>query len=186
MPVGIGSLITVDTTAPVDVAAVASEVRRLHGRTGPGGERAICLTAALSCQPASRQLALTAARHGSQSQMSHDATACGDRSLGQVTTIVTRHNATGEALGECGKNITSEVYFGVDGSEGDVMAWTVIVVEPCLSWLHELRRTDRGTLIQISQAITTLAEEVPGLGRPLVDTVAGSKLANLKELRPGS
>jgi hypothetical protein len=44
------------------------------------------------------------------------------------------------------------------------MAWAVIVVEPCLSWLHELRRTDRQTLIQISQAITTLAEEGPGLG----------------------
>ena len=34
-PVGIGSLITVDTTAPVDVAAVAAEVRRLRGRAGP-------------------------------------------------------------------------------------------------------------------------------------------------------
>jgi predicted kinase len=34
-PVGVGSLITVDTTAPVDVAAVAAEVRRLHGRTEP-------------------------------------------------------------------------------------------------------------------------------------------------------
>jgi hypothetical protein len=66
------------------------------------------------------------------------------------------------------------------------MAWTVIVVEPCLSWLHELRQTDRGTLIQISQAITALAEEGPGLGRPLVDTISGSKLPNLKELRPGS
>lgn len=55
------------------------------------------------------------------------------------------------------------------------MTWMVIVVEPCLSWLHELRRTDRHTLIQISQAITTLAEEGPGLGRPLVDTIAGSK-----------
>lgn len=68
----------------------------------------------------------------------------------------------------------------------DGMTWTVIVVEPCLSWLHELRRTDRATLIQISQAITTLAEEGPGLGRPLVDTITGSKLPNLKELRPGS
>lgn len=55
------------------------------------------------------------------------------------------------------------------------MTWMVIVVEPCLSWLHELRRTGRQTLIQISQAITTLAEEGPGLGRPLVDTIAGSK-----------
>ncbi len=34
-PVGVGSLITVDTTAPVDVAAVAAEVRRLHGRIEP-------------------------------------------------------------------------------------------------------------------------------------------------------
>jgi hypothetical protein len=32
-PVGVGSLITVDTTAPVDIAAVAAEVRLLHGRT---------------------------------------------------------------------------------------------------------------------------------------------------------
>ncbi len=66
------------------------------------------------------------------------------------------------------------------------MAWKVIVVEPCLSWLHELRQADRATLIQISQAITALAEEGPGLGRPLVDTVSGSRLPNLKELRPGS
>ncbi len=29
-PVGVGALITVDTTGPVDVAAVAAEVRRLH------------------------------------------------------------------------------------------------------------------------------------------------------------
>ena len=68
----------------------------------------------------------------------------------------------------------------------DGTAWQVIIVEPCLSWLHELRRSDRMTLIQISQAITVLAEEGPGLGRPLVDTVSGSKLPNLKELRPGS
>lgn len=66
------------------------------------------------------------------------------------------------------------------------MPWTVIVVEPCLSWLHDLRRTDRDTLVLISQAITVLAEEGPALGRPLVDTIAKSTLANLKELRPGS
>jgi hypothetical protein len=66
------------------------------------------------------------------------------------------------------------------------MVWKVIVVEPCLSWLHEFRQADRATLIQISQAITALAEEGPGLGRPLVDTISGSELPNLKELRPGS
>jgi len=68
----------------------------------------------------------------------------------------------------------------------DGKTWQVILVEPCLSWLHELRRSDRRTLIQISQAITVLAEEGPGLGRPLVDTITGSRLPNLKELRPGS
>ena len=68
----------------------------------------------------------------------------------------------------------------------DGVAWTVIVVEPCLSWLHELRRTNRATLVQVSKAITVLAEEGPGLGRPLVDTISGSELPNLKELRPGS
>jgi hypothetical protein len=69
---------------------------------------------------------------------------------------------------------------------GGGMAWTVVVIEPVRSWLHDLRRSDRRTLILISQAIDALAEEGPALGRPLVDTVRGSVLANLKELRPGS
>lgn len=66
------------------------------------------------------------------------------------------------------------------------MAWSIIVVEPALSWLHGLRRTDRQTLIFISQAIEALSVEGPSLGRPLVDTIKGSTLPNLKELRPGS
>ncbi|MFJ8748788.1 type II toxin-antitoxin system RelE/ParE family toxin [Streptomyces sp. NPDC102441] len=65
------------------------------------------------------------------------------------------------------------------------MAWKIVVAEPALSWLHDLRRTDRDTLIQVSQAIA-LQEEGPALGRPLVDTIKGSVLPNLKELRPGS
>jgi len=66
------------------------------------------------------------------------------------------------------------------------MAWSIIVVEPALSWLHGLRRTDRLTLVLISQAIQALAIEGPALGRPLVDTIKSSTLPNLKELRPGS
>lgn len=66
------------------------------------------------------------------------------------------------------------------------MAWSIIVVEPALSWLHVLRRTDRRTLLLISQAIEALRIEGPALGRPLVDTIRGSTLTNLKELRPGS
>jgi hypothetical protein len=66
------------------------------------------------------------------------------------------------------------------------MAWSIIVVEPALSWLHELRRTDRTSLLLASQAIEALSIEGPALGRPLVDTVKGSTLSHLKELRPGS
>jgi hypothetical protein len=62
----------------------------------------------------------------------------------------------------------------------------VIVVEPVRSWLHELRTSDRTTLRQIANAIDILAVEGPALGRPLVDTITGSELPNLKELRPGS
>jgi hypothetical protein len=58
-----------------------------------------------------------------------------------------------------------------------------MVVEPLRSWLHKLRRADRKTLLLITKAIDALADEGPGLGRPLVDTIHGS---NLKELRPGS
>jgi hypothetical protein len=43
-----------------------------------------------------------------------------------------------------------------DSGSSDGMTWKVIVVEPCLSWLHELRQTDRATLIQISQARTAI------------------------------
>ena len=39
---------------------------------------------------------------------------------------------------------------------------------------------------RVVQAIDALAEAGPGLGRPLVDTIRGSVLANLKELRPGT
>jgi hypothetical protein len=37
-----------------------------------------------------------------------------------------------------------------------------------------------------NSAIDTLADVGPGLGRPLVDTIHGSSIANLKELRPGT
>lgn len=51
---------------------------------------------------------------------------------------------------------------------------------------HELRKTDRDTARQVGAALTVLAEEGLVLGRPLVDTLAGTKLPHLKELRPGS
>ncbi len=40
--------------------------------------------------------------------------------------------------------------------------------------------------MRVVQAIDALAEAGPGLGRPLVDTIRNSSIANLKELRPGT
>ena len=53
-------------------------------------------------------------------------------------------------------------------------------------WLLDIRRSDRDTAAQIGRAIQLVLEGGPGIGRPLVDTIRGSALANLKELRPGS
>ena len=49
---------------------------------------------------------------------------------------------------------------------------------------HHRRLTD--SYARVVQAIDLLATAGPGLGRPLVDSIRGSSVANLKELRPGS
>ena len=54
--------------------------------------------------------------------------------------------------------------------------WRIVMVGEVRQWLHELRRTDPGTLRQISDALDLLAAEGPTLGRPIVDRVKGSSL----------
>jgi hypothetical protein len=61
--------------------------------------------------------------------------------------------------------------------------WEVYVVDEVLDWIDQL---DEPTHLRVVQAIDALAEGGPGLGRPLVDTITGSKIQNLKELRPGT
>ncbi|MEY9969433.1 hypothetical protein ABIA33_007521 [Streptacidiphilus sp. MAP12-16] len=53
-----------------------------------------------------------------------------------------------------------------------------------MTWLHELRKADRDTARQVAAAPEILAEEGPAPGRRLVDTLKGTDLARLKELRP--
>lgn len=48
------------------------------------------------------------------------------------------------------------------------------------------RRTPESGHTRVVQALDAPAEGGPGLGRPLVDTIHGSSMANLKELRPGT
>jgi hypothetical protein len=49
-----------------------------------------------------------------------------------------------------------------------------------------LRKADVETYRSVNVAIDMLAEIGPALGRPLVDTLQGSSISNLKELRPRS
>ncbi|MFI6734341.1 type II toxin-antitoxin system RelE/ParE family toxin [Nonomuraea sp. NPDC050451] len=65
----------------------------------------------------------------------------------------------------------------------DAEEWDVYLVDEVRDWIDGL---DDATLTRVVQAIDTLAEGGPGLGRPLVDTIASSRIPNLKELRPGT
>ena len=60
--------------------------------------------------------------------------------------------------------------------------WSVDL-ELIQEWLDEL---DSGTAACVEWALQVLRREGPNLGRPLVDTVKGSRFVNMKELRPTS
>ena len=60
--------------------------------------------------------------------------------------------------------------------------WSV-GIELIAGWLASL---DQGSREQVVAAIELLEERGPQLGRPIVDTVVGSRHKNMKELRPGS
>jgi hypothetical protein len=62
------------------------------------------------------------------------------------------------------------------------VAW-VVNVDLITDWLASL--DDRSHELVVA-ALELLAERGPLLGRPLVDTVNGSRHSNMKELRPGS
>ncbi|MEV4707382.1 type II toxin-antitoxin system RelE/ParE family toxin [Actinoplanes sp. NPDC049316] len=49
-----------------------------------------------------------------------------------------------------------------------------------------MRQSEPEVYRAVNVALDMLAEVGPGLGRPLVDTLRGSEIGNLKELRPRS
>nr|WP_233552818.1 type II toxin-antitoxin system RelE/ParE family toxin [Jiangella rhizosphaerae] len=65
-------------------------------------------------------------------------------------------------------------------------AWEILMTDEVEQFLDALYETDRETHKLVNQAILVLEHNGPAEGRPLVDTIAGSSLPNLKELRPGS
>lgn len=62
-------------------------------------------------------------------------------------------------------------------------SWSVDFHQDCEAWADNLPQSDKEALLA---AIRVLRSEGPTLGRPLVDTIVGSRHANMKELRPGS
>ncbi|RJO74925.1 DNA-binding protein [Nocardia panacis] len=64
--------------------------------------------------------------------------------------------------------------------------WEILLTDEVEQFLDTLYETDRETHKLVNQAILVLEKNGPRQGRPLVDTISGSCLANMKELRPGS
>jgi hypothetical protein len=61
--------------------------------------------------------------------------------------------------------------------------WAIYVVDEVLAWIGGL---DADANDRVVAALDLLAAVGPGLGRPMVDSIQGSAIANLKELRPGT
>ncbi|MGI5162382.1 type II toxin-antitoxin system RelE/ParE family toxin [Microbispora sp. CA-102843] len=73
------------------------------------------------------------------------------------------------------------------GNEGiAVDEWEIFFTNEVGEFLDSLYATDRDSHKLVNQAILVLERNGPAEGRPLVDTVTGSKIPNMKELRPGS
>jgi hypothetical protein len=63
------------------------------------------------------------------------------------------------------------------------VSWEIILAPEVHEWFLGL--DDPGASL-VRDAVDLLAERGPALGRPLADRISGSRLHNLKELRPGS
>jgi hypothetical protein len=61
--------------------------------------------------------------------------------------------------------------------------WAIEVTDEFADWYETLGETDQEP---IRAAVERLEQNGPSLGRPVVGEVAGSKIHNLKELRPAS
>jgi hypothetical protein len=61
------------------------------------------------------------------------------------------------------------------------MAWEIEYTDQLGSWYADLTAREQNL---VDAAVVALAEHGPTLGRPYVDTIRGSRHANMKELRP--
>jgi hypothetical protein len=64
--------------------------------------------------------------------------------------------------------------------------WEVLLTNEVEAFLDELYDADPASHQLVNQAILVLERNGPSEGRPLVDTITASRIANMKELRPPS
>lgn len=63
------------------------------------------------------------------------------------------------------------------------MGFTIVYTDDCYKWLDQLPRSDR---MRVLARVDLIAEQGPGLGRPVVETIKASRHPNMKELRSGT
>jgi hypothetical protein len=64
--------------------------------------------------------------------------------------------------------------------------WEILITTQVESFLDDLYESDPVSHQLVNQAILVLERNGPAEGRPLVDSVTASRIANMKELRPPS
>jgi hypothetical protein len=71
------------------------------------------------------------------------------------------------------------------GEEG-ASEWEILLSVQVESFLDDLYESDPASHQLVNQAILILERNGPSEGRPLVDSITASRIANMKELRPPS
>ena len=83
------------------------------------------------------------------------------------------------------KDILKVCQDGMSG-EGSRVEWEILLTPEVEAFLDELYESDPASHQLVNQAILVLERNGPAEGRPLVDTITASRIANMKELRPPS
>lgn len=73
-----------------------------------------------------------------------------------------------------------------NAGEEDATEWEILLTAEVESFLDDLYETDPASHQLVNQAILILERNGPAEGRPLVDSITASRIANMKELRPPS
>ena len=66
------------------------------------------------------------------------------------------------------------------------MEWEILLTAQVEDFLDQLYEADRESHRLVNQAILVLERNGPAEGRPLVDSITASRIANMKELRAPS